>query len=232
MTKLYNDDQSLFKLMREELFTAVVGDVMDKMGLLHQFLPPYLSPLHDDMIVAGRSMTVLEAIWFEETNSGGNSSISDKPFGLMMHALDDLKPGEVYVAGGAAIGQFAQFGEMMATRATQLGAVGAIVDGYSRDTRGILKQGFPVISKGRYAQDQGARGKVVDWRVPIEIGGVRINTGDLIFGDIDGTMVIPREAEEEAIARAVEKVRGESKVAQALQNGMGAAEAFETFGIM
>ncbi len=231
MPALYTDDTSLFRLVRDELFTAVVGDVMDKMGLHHQFLPPYLSPLHDDMVVAGRAMTVLEADWFEEANSQGHSAIAEKPFGLMMHALDDLKPGEVYVASGSAH-DFAMWGEMMSIRARQLGAVGAVVDGYSRDTRGILKQGFPTISKGRYAQDQGARGKVVDWRVSIEIGGIRVNTGDLIFGDIDGTLVIPCAAEEEAIARAVEKVRGENKVAKALRDGMSAVDAFEIFGIM
>ncbi|MBL6945011.1 MAG: RraA family protein [Rhodospirillales bacterium] len=231
MPELYTDDPSLFRLMREELFTAVVGDVMDKMGLQHQFLPPYLKPLRDDMIVAGRAMTVLEADWFEEANASGQSAIAAKPFGLMMHALDDLKAGEVYVASGSSP-RFALWGEMMATRAAQLGAVGAVLDGYSRDTRGILKQGFPTVSRGGYAQDQGARGKVVDWRVPIEIGGVRVKTGDLVFGDLDGTLIVPSEAVEEAIARAVEKVRGENKVAQALQNGMSAVEAFETFGIM
>ena len=231
MPELYTDDASLFRLMREELFTAVVGDVMDKMGLQHQFLPPYLKPLRDDMIVAGRAMTVLEADWFAESNATGQSTIAAKPFGLMMHALDDLKPGEVYVASGSSH-RFALWGEMMATRATQLGAVGAVLDGYSRDTRGILKQGFPTISMGGYAQDQGARGKVVDWRVPIEIGGIRVRTGDLVFGDLDGTLIIPREAVEEAISLAVEKVRGENKVAKALDEGMSAVEAFETFGIM
>ena len=154
-----------------------------------------------------------------------------KPFGLMMQALDDLKPGEVYVATGASP-RYALWGEMMSTRAIHLGAAGAVVDGYSRDTRGILKLGFPTISMGRYAQDQGARGKVVDWRVTVEIGGVAIWPGDLIFGDLDGVLVVPAAAEDEAIARALEKVRGENTVAKALREGMSATEAFDTYGIM
>lgn len=231
MPQFHADDPALFQRMREELFTAVVGDVLDKMGLRHQFLPPYLKPLRDDMVVAGRAMPVLEADWFDESDAGGHSEVARTPFGVMMRALDDLKPGEVYVAAGSSR-DFALWGEMMATRATRLGAAGAVLDGYSRDTRGIVRQGFPTISKGRYAQDQGARGKVVDWRVAVEIGGVRIRPGDLVFGDIDGTLVVPREAEGEAIARALEKARGENRVAKALREGMSAVEAFETFGIM
>jgi regulator of RNase E activity RraA len=58
--KFQNDDE-LFSAIRKELFSAVVGDAMDKVGYLHQFLPPYLKPLRDDMMVVGRAMTVLEA---------------------------------------------------------------------------------------------------------------------------------------------------------------------------
>jgi regulator of RNase E activity RraA len=231
MTRPYADDVELFRLMKAELFTAVVGDVMDKLGLQHQFLPPYLVPLRDDMIVAGRAMPVLECDVFVETNTEGNGPLSAKPFGLMLEALDDLKPNEVYVAAGASP-RYALWGELMSTRARKLGAAGSVVDGYSRDTVGVLQLGFPTFSRGRYAQDQGPRGKVVDFRVPVEIGGVRIQPGDIIHGDIDGVLVIPREAEEEVIRLALEKARGEKLVAQAIREGMGAVEAFRTFGIM
>ena len=114
----------------------------------------------------------------------------------------------------------------------ELGAVGAVLDGYSRDTRGVLALGFPTFSRGRYAQDQGPRGKVVDYRVGVEIGGVRVDPGDLIFGDIDGVCVVPRHAEQEVMAAALEKVRKENLVRKALEQGMGSREAFEKFGVM
>ena len=98
--------------------------------------------------------------------------------------------------------------------------------------REIEALGFPVFSRGLYAQDQGPRGKVVDFRVPIEIEGVRIAPGDLLFGDREGVLVIPREAEREAISRALDKATAENKVATAIRGGMGAAEAFATFGVM
>jgi regulator of RNase E activity RraA len=229
--KIWKSDEELFALAKQELFTAVVGDVMDKMGLLHQFLPARLQPLRDNMVAIGRAMPVLECDIFSETVTNSNNSIMAKPFGLMLEALDDLKTNEIYVCTGGSP-RYALWGELMSTRAMKLGAAGAVVDGYSRDTFGILQLGFPVFSSGRYAQDQGPRGKVLDFRVPLEIEGVRINPGDIIFGDIDGVIVIPQEAEEEAFTKAVEKARGEKLVQKAIQDGMSTCEAFATFGIM
>ena len=114
----------------------------------------------------------------------------------------------------------------------KLGAAGAVLNGYSRDTDGILELGFPTFSYGRYAQDQGPRGKVIDFRLPVEIGGVRIEPGDLLFGDSEGVIVTPTAAIEEAFCRAVEKARGEKLVRKAIQEGMSACEAFAKFGIM
>ena len=121
----------------------------------------------------------------------------------------------------------------MSLRAAKLGAAGAVMDGYSRDTHGILEQQFPCFSRGRYAQDQGPRGKVVEFRVPIEMnGGVRIETGDIVFGDVDGVCVIPAKAERDVFTRAIEKARGEKTVRAALEAGMSAQAAFKKFGIL
>lgn len=217
--------------MKTHLFSAVIGDVMDKMGFLHQFLPPQIQPLRHDMLVAGRAMPVLEADVFNEISRSGNNPLMDKPFGLMLEALDDLKEGEIYICTGSSP-SYALWGELMSTRAIKLGAAGAVVNGYSRDTNGILNLDFPTFSYGRYAQDQGPRGKVIDFRVEIELGGVRISPGDIVFGDIDGVCTIPMEIEKEVIEKALEKAMGEKLVKNAIENGMGAREAFDKFGIM
>jgi regulator of RNase E activity RraA len=229
--KLWNSDEELFTLAKQELFTAVVGDVMDKMGLLHQFLPPRLQPLRDDMVAIGRAMPVLEADVFSEAETRSNNPAMSKPFGLMLEALDDLRMNEIYICTGGSP-RYALWGELMSTRAMKLGAAGAVVDGYSRDTFGILALGFPTFSSGRYAQDQGPRGKVIDFRLPIEIEGVRINPGDIIFGDVDGILVVPQTTAAEVFTQALEKARGEKLVRQAIEDGMSACEAFATFGIM
>lgn len=227
----WSTDKQLFKLINEELYTAVVGDIMDKLGYLHQFLPPDVQPLGDDMRVAGRAMTVLEADVFKDVHEDSINDVMSKPFGLMLEALDDLKSNEVYICSGASP-NYALWGELMSARAIELGASGAVVNGYSRDTNGILELNFPTFSYGRYSQDQAPRGKIIDYRVPIEIEGVRINTGDIIVGDIDGVCVVPQEIEDEVFERALEKARGENTVKQAIQNGMSAQAAFDKYGIM
>ncbi|HBY64595.1 MAG TPA: dimethylmenaquinone methyltransferase [Solibacterales bacterium] len=225
---MWRDDAELFALLREKLFTAVVGDILDGLGFTRQFLPPGIQPLDPAMTVAGRAMPVLEADYPEQ--EGGR--LGAKPFGLMLEALDDLKPGEVYVATGGSP-SYALWGELMSTRAMKLGAAGAVLDGYSRDTRGILKLGFPVFSRGRYAQDQRARGKVVDFRLRLEVGGVTVRPGDIVFGDLDGVVVVPREAEAEVFRLALEKASTENRLrTEIAENGMAAAEAFRRFGVM
>jgi len=228
---LPDDDGALFAVMREKLFTAVIGDVLDTMGLLHQFLPPNIRALRDDMVTIGRAMPVLEADFFGVSETSGHSAISAKPFGLLFDALDSLKPNEVYIASGSSP-RYALWGELMSTRARHLKAAGAVVDGYCRDSGGILAQNFPTFCYGSYAQDQGPRGKVVDYGVPIEIAGIGIRPGAIVFGDRDGVLVIPREAEKEAIARALEKAATENKVRLAIEAGMSTVEAFERFGVM
>jgi regulator of RNase E activity RraA len=227
----YQSDDDLFNIIKEELFTAVIGDIMDKMDLRHQFLLPQIQPLALEMKVAGRAMTVLEADFYSDCVSGSANNLSAKPFGLMLEALDDLKRNEVYICSGASP-TYALWGELMSTRAIALGAAGVVVNGYSRDTREILKLDFPTFSYGRYAQDQDPRGKVIDFRVPIEIGKVKIEPDDVIVGDMDGVCVVPKGVEEEVFSKAIEKARKEKIVQEKLQKGMSAVEAFEKYRIM
>ena len=139
---------------------------------------------------------------------------------------------KVAAATGQSHVDFALWGGLMTTRAMHLKAAGAVLDGYWRDTPEVAASGLPVFGFGGYAQDQGPRGKVVDWRVPVEIAGVRVAPGDIVFGDLDGVLVIPRAVEEEAIRRALEKSATENKVRDAIQGGMSTVEAFRTFGVM
>lgn len=226
--KYWSNEQELLEMMRTELNSAVIGDILDQIGLVHQFLPPQVRPLQDSMVLAGRAMPVLEA---DCVAAGKNNAEMSRPFGLMLDALDDLKENEVYLCSGASP-DYALVGELMMTRAKHLNAAGAVVNGYSRDTAGILALDFPVFSYGGYAQDQAPRGKVVDFRVPVEIDGVLVRPGDLVFGDWEGVVIIPKEWEGEVLKKAYEKVHGEKLVAQALRSGMSAGAAFQKFGIM
>ncbi|MCC6389188.1 MAG: RraA family protein, partial [Bryobacterales bacterium] len=142
-SKLWNNDGELFRLARHELFVAVVGDVMDQLGLRRQFLPPRIQPLTRDMVVIGRAMPVLSVDYNDTDVEEASNPVTKKPFGLMMDALDSLKPNEIYFCTGSSP-EYALWGELMSTRAIHCGAVGAILNGYTRDMKGILDLRFPV----------------------------------------------------------------------------------------
>lgn len=216
---------------RRHLFSAVIGDVMDALGMRDQFLPPALQPLRDDMVVVGRAMPVLEADDDGGEGPDRTNPMLNQPFGLMLRALDALQPHEVYLCSGSSP-TYALWGELMSTAAMNRGAAGAVVHGYSRDTRGILALGFPTFSYGRYAQDQRPRGKVVDFRCRLRVGRVEIKPGDLVFGDLDGVCVVPRAAEDDVLAGAYAKAVAEKRVFNAIKAGMGAQEAWDKFGVM
>lgn len=223
------DDRELFETLKSRLFTAVVGDVMDTIGLHRQFLPPHIRGLGPDTIMVGRAMPVSAADW---TVASTQEETSSEAFGLMFRALDDLKPGEVYVCSGASP-SYALWGGLMSIRAGKLGAAGAVVDGYHRDTREILALGFPVFSHGAYAQDQRTRGRVVDFRTAIRFSnGCRVDPGDIVFGDVDGVVAIPGGVAEDVIRLALAKVSGEDDVRRMIAAGQSTETIFAKTGIM
>ena len=197
----------LLEVIKKELYTPVVGDILDQMGLYHQFLPQAVRPLRDDMKLAGYAMTVLMIDVFGQQK---------KPFGYLTEALDDLQEDEIYVASGGTM-RCAYWGELLTATAKKRGAAGAVVNGWHRDTPQVLDQNWPVFSRGCYAQDSSVRTQVVDYRCRIEIEGV---------------LVIPAEHIEYVIEKALEKARGEKNVRKAIEKGMSATEAFATFGIL
>lgn len=144
--------------------------------------------------------------------------------------MDQLKPHEIYVATGAH--NSALWGELLTTTAKTRGAAGAVLDGYTRDTPQVLGLNWPVFAKACWAQDSSIRTSVCDFRCTIEIGQVTIHDGDLVFGDVDGVLIIPKEIYVEVLEKALEKAAGEKKVRKAIEEGMSATEAFATFGIL
>ena len=220
--KPWKDQDEMFSLMREKLYTPVVGDILDQMGLVHQFLPQDIRPLRDDMKLAGKAMTVLM------TDVYGKQ---EKPFGYLTEALDQLEKNEIYIAAGGTR-RCAYWGELLTATARTRGAAGAVLDGWHRDTPQVLAQTWPVFSAGCYAQDSSVRTQVTQFRCPIEIGGVNILPGDIIFGDVDGVLIIPQGVVEETVSLALEKASGEKLVRKAIEGGMSATEAFAKFGIL
>jgi len=215
-------DTERFELVSASLYTAVIGDVLDSLGRVHQFLPAAVQPMLPTMTVVGRALPVLVGDVF---------GTPAKPFGRLTEALDALQTGDVYLARRARQ-DCAAWGEIMTAAARARGAAGAIVDGYHRDTNKVLEQNFPVFSRGGYGQDAAVRGAVLDYGVLVEIDGVRVSPGDLIVGDRDGVLVIPAELEDEVLELALNKASTENEVRHAIEQGMSTTEAFATYGVL
>lgn len=215
-------EKELFSLMKEKLYTPVVGDILDEMGYTHQFLPPQIRPMRDDMKIAGRCMTVLMIDVF------GPQKV---PFGRLCECLDQIQENEIYICTGGTR-RCAYWGELLTATAKARGGLGAIADGYHRDTPQVLEQNWPVFSMGGFAQDSSVRTQVVDYRCQIEIGQVTINSGDYVFGDVDGVVIIPAHAAQEVIEKALEKAGKEKQLRKAVENGMSVTEAFRKFGVL
>ena len=230
------NDEELFALIKEKLYTPVVGDILDQMGYCHQFLPAYIKPLESlvpsdayidrteedhRLKLVGYACTVLENDVFGPPK---------KPFGLLTEALDQLRPNEIFVATGAH--NSALWGELLTACGKARGAVGAVLDGYTRDTPKVIEQNFPVFCSGTWAQDSSVRTYVFKWRCPIEIGQVTIHNGDIVFGDIDGVLIIPKDIAPEVIEKALIKASTEKTMRKAIEDGMMVTDAFAKFGVL
>jgi len=218
----WTSDSELFSLCTRELYTPVVGDILDDLGYTHQFLPQPVQPLREEMSLAGRAMPVVMIDVYGKQK---------KPFGLLTEALDQLQPGEIYLASGGDM-RCAYWGEILTATAKKRGAIGAVINGYHRDTPKVLEQNWPVFSRGRFAQDSGVRTQVVDYRCQIEIGQVTVQPGDLVYGDLDGVVIVPKKVEAEVVERALAKARGEKLVRQEIEAGLSSTAAFKKYGIL
>ena len=218
----WSSDNELFEIFKSELYTSVVGDILDGLNCYHQFLPQALHPLRIADKLIGRSMPVLMIDVYGPQK---------KPFGKLTEALDQLEPNEIYVASGGEM-RCAYWGEILTATAKKRGATGAVINGYYRDTQKVMEQDWPVFSRGRFGQDSGVRTQVADYRCNIQVGDVWIQPGDLIFGDFDGVVVIPKKYETEVVLKALEKARGEKLVRKEIENGMSSTEAFHKYGIL
>lgn len=211
--------------VRERLFTAVLSDVLDAAGRRSQAMRPGVRPLDDSLVMVGRARTGLYADVYHVVPG-------ENPYELEIALVDDLAPDEIVVLAAGTSGRIAPWGELLSTACRARGAAGCVTDGLVRDIRAIRSLRFPVFAGGIGPLDTKGRGKVVAIDVPIECGGVAVRSGDLVFGDADGVVVIPREVEGEILRAAFEKVAGEDRTRAALERGEKLADVFARHGIL
>ena len=208
------------------LSAAVLSDVMDVLGLMNQAMQPFVRPLDESLVLAGRARTGLYMLAYEVRDG-------ENPYEIEIALVDDLKPGDVPVlACNGPTQRIAPWGELLSTAAQARGAVGCITDGLVRDVRQIREMGFPVFHGGIGPLDTKGRARMVQRDVPVECAGVKVRDGDFVFGDADGVVVIPQERAAEVLARAKEKVAGEGRTRDELRQGRLLREVFEKYRIL
>ncbi len=211
--------------IRTSLFTSVLSDCLDSIGVRKQALPSWIRPLDDTLVMCGRART---AAFMEVYHHDPDSN----PYELEIALIDSLRRDEIPVFACSNPARIAPWGELLSTAARARGAAGALMDGCTRDVRAIRRMGFPVFHGGIAPLDSKGRGRIMALDVPIECAGVPVAPGDLVFGDADGVIVIPRSVEAEVLERAREKVQGEKSTLADLERGDKLADVFRRYGIL
>ena len=199
-----------YETAKEKLYAAVIADILDEMGYREQVMDAAIRPLLPDSLVIGRARTVLAVPEF---------SIPAKPFDQQIAATDALEPGDIMVAHLSQVTACAFWGELFSTGARMRGAVGAVMDGYVRDVRRLMEMKFPVFAAGIRSTNSKGRATVAGYDVPIRCGGVLVHTGDVLFAEIDGVVVIPEKIAPEVLERALEVAARENRVRDDLLAG-------------
>lgn len=215
-----------FESLSKELYTAVLSDILDELGFDKQALRPFVRPLDDALVLIGRARTGLLVDTYS-VRQGEN------PYENEIKLIDDLKSREIPIlACNGPTSRIAPWGELLTTASMARGAVGCVTDGLVRDVRQIRALHFPVFHGGIGPLDSKGRARMVEIDTPIECAGVKVRSGDLIFGDIDGVVVIPQEVAHEVITRAQRKIRGENATRAELAQGRLLREVYDKYGVL
>jgi len=217
-------EQELLQYLEQHAYAAAFSDILDEMGYRSQAVSPdaRIRPLCEAFVCAGRAVTLLNV---PDTNE-------EDPYDLVIKCIDSLSPGAILVTTGKVHLETGIMGELTATALRVKHCRGAIVNGYTRDLRKLIKMGYPTFAWGASPIDTTGRVRVVEYNIPITIGGVQVTPGDLVFADLDGVMVIPRSAEEEVISKVLDRVSTESVVRKELAEGRAMAEVWSRHGVL
>ena len=208
------------------LYSAVLSDVMDGLGLMDQAMRPFVRPLDDALVLFGRARTGLYMPRY-------GVAPGEDPYEFEIALIDDLKPGDVAVlACDGPTTRIAPWGELLSTAAAARRAAGCVTDGLVRDIRRIREMRFPLFHGGIGPLDTKGRAKMMERDGAVVCGGVKVVSGDYIFGDADGVVVVPASAAGEVFKRAFAKVSAEDDTRAQLEAGKTLREVFDKFGVL
>lgn len=186
----------------EKLYTGAVNDVLREFCLMNQALPNRIIPLREYRTVAGFAFTV---------KSAPNAKITGE-MEFRSQMLDDMKENSFVIWDTSKDEKATLWGGVMTATAKGKGVKAACIDGGIRDTFQILEADFPVFYKHRISNGSLGRCLITHFQIVLQIDDVTIKPGDVILGDIDGVLVVPRDIAYEVLIRAEEIKENEKKI--------------------
>ncbi len=220
----FNSESELFDYLEQHAYAGIISDILDENGYRAQVISPdcHIKPLNDDFVTVGRAVTMLNDI---------NGDAED-PYKLVIECIDNIKPDSVLVTTGKVSLTTGIMGELTAMALRNRKVRGSIVNGYSRDLRKIKKMNFPTFAWGASPIDTTGRVRVIDYNITVEIGGVKIEPGMLIFADLDGIVTIPKEVEKSIISQIIERISVENLVRDDLEKGRKMREVWDNYQVL
>jgi len=209
------------------LYVPAVADVLDDMGYNNQVLQCEPRPTHPQVKLAGPAVTV-STYWYSSYRK------MDRDIESLASIFDVCYDGCVVVVATGGNRSAACWGELMSNAARARGAVGAVVDGAIRDVPKILEISppFQVFASSFTPADSKGRVEFCDKQVEVVCGDVMVRPGDIVFGDFDGVVVIPKEVAEEVVKEAEDKVRRESEFRAAIRRGEDFRKTVERYKVI
>ncbi len=208
-------------LIREKLNSSLLSDVLDGMGIRNQCMSQGVRPAYPGATVVGWTHTMLMVDQHEPEQD---------TFKLQLEGIDSLKGDDLMVVASNGSTSAALWGELLSTAARCRGATGAVIDGLARDVRQIEEMKFPVFAAGFRPISSKGRVVAMGYGCRIRCGGVYVEEGDLVVGDIDGVTVVPDTAVEEAVERALERASSERVTRKELLAGAKLSEVYAKYG--
>jgi 4-hydroxy-4-methyl-2-oxoglutarate aldolase len=200
--------------LAERLDTATLSDALDRLGIAGQC--HRIKPRDARFRMTGRAFTLLY---------GPAAS----PPGTVGDYIDDVPPGAVVVLDNGGREDATVWGDILTEIAHRRGLGGTVIDGICRDVALCMELGYPVYSRGHWMRTGKDRVQVEAVNVSVNVGEARVRPGDLLRGDADGVVVIPREHEEAVLAAAAEIDHAEREIREAVRSGMRLDEARKRF---
>jgi len=220
----FQSEAELFNYLEENAYASVFSDILDELGHRFQVISPHsgIHPLERTFVVAGRAVTLLNERDDDEY----------EPYDAVIKCIDSLDPDTVLVATSSDAFDVGIMGELTATALRARRNRGAIINGYSRDVRKLIEMKFPVFAWGPSPIDTTGRARVTNYNIPIIVGGVRVSPGDLVFADLDGIVVVPKDLESRVIAEVIERINTENAVRRELAAGRRMAEVWGKYHVL